>query len=243
MEAVELVPFAAYARAELASVMTAHVRFPALDEDVAATLSRGSMTGLLRERLGFEGVVVSDDLEMKAIADPAAAAVEAVRAGVDVLLVCHHPAVQHRVLDALVDATRKGHISDERLREAHARIDALVHRFVRPAEDWVTELGSVEHRRLVEELALAIAALQVAGRDPPPGTTPPGTAAPLGGRHRWRGASASERGAALRPPPVPRPRPCPGPAWLSRSGSVAASLRPAAECAAHERPRRLGEAP
>ncbi len=137
MEAVELVPFAAYARAGLASVMTAHVRFPALGEDVAATLSRGSMTGLLRERLGFQGVAVSDDLEMKAIADPAVAAVEAVRAGVDVLLVCHHPAVQHRVLDALVDATRKGHISDQRLREAHARIDVLVQRFVRPAEDRV----------------------------------------------------------------------------------------------------------
>ena len=112
------------------------------------------MTGLLRERLGFRGVAVSDDLEMKAIADPAAAAVEAVRAGVDVLLVCHHPAVQHRVLDALVDATRKGHISDQRLREAHARIDRLVQRFVRPAEDRVSELGSVEHDRLVEELAL-----------------------------------------------------------------------------------------
>jgi len=166
MEAVELVPFAAYARAGLASVMTAHVRFPALGEDVAATLSRGSMTGLLRERLGFQGVAVSDDLEMKAIADPATAAVEAVRAGVDVLLVCHHPAVQHRVLDALVDATRKGHISDQRLREAHARIDVLVQRFVRPAEDRVTELDSVEHRLLVEELALGTAALQVAGRDP-----------------------------------------------------------------------------
>ena len=108
LEAVELVPFRAYARAGLASVMTAHVRFPALGEDVAATMSRASITGLLRERIGFDGVVVSDDLEMKAISDPTAAAVDAVRAGVDVLLVCHHAAVQHRVLDALVAAARKG---------------------------------------------------------------------------------------------------------------------------------------
>ena len=166
LEAVELVPFQAYARAGLASVMTAHVRFPALGEDVAATMSHASITGLLRERIGFEGVVVSDDLEMKAIADPTAAAVHAVRAGVDVLLVCHHAAVQHRVLDALVAAARKGIVTEQRLREAHARIETLVGRFVRPSEDRVGELGSAEHRRMVEDLALGSPSLAVAGRDP-----------------------------------------------------------------------------
>lgn len=166
LEAVELVPFRAYARARLASVMTAHVRFPALGEDVAATMSRASIGGLLRERIGFEGVVVSDDLEMKAIADPAAAAVDAVRAGVDVLLVCHHAPVQHRVLDSLVAAARKGTITEQRLREAHARIDTLVGRFVRPAEDRIGELGSAEHRRMVEDLALGSPSPAVAGRDP-----------------------------------------------------------------------------
>jgi beta-N-acetylhexosaminidase len=171
LEAVELVPFRDYSRAGLASVMTAHVRFPALGEDVAATMSRASITGLLRQRIGFQGVVVSDDLEMKAIADPEAAAVEAVSAGVDVLLVCHHAAVQHRVLDALVAAVRRGQLPEERLRDAHARIDLLVQRFVRPAEDRVGELGSPEHRRMVEELALTSPAV-VSGRDP---TTRPGT--------------------------------------------------------------------
>jgi len=165
LEAVELVPFRAYARAGLASVMTAHVRFPALGEDVAATMSPASITGLLRRRVGFQGVVVSDDLEMKAITDPEAAAVDAVRAGVDVLLVCHHAAVQHRVLDALVAAARRGHLPEERLRDAHARIDLLVQRFVRPAEDRAGELGSAEHRRVVEELALA-SPVAVTGRDP-----------------------------------------------------------------------------
>ena len=166
LEAVELVPFRAYARAGLASVMTAHVRFPALGEDVPATMSRASITGLLRERLGFRGVVVSDDLEMKAISEPAVAAVEAVRAGVDVLLVCHHAAMQHRVLDALVAAARSGVLPEERLREAHARIDALVGRFVRPAEDRLGELGSAEHRRMVEDLSLDSPSPAVAGRDP-----------------------------------------------------------------------------
>jgi len=166
LEAVELVPFRAYAHAGLASVMTAHVRFPALGEDVAATMSRASITGLLRQRIGFVGVAVSDDLEMKAIADPEAAAVEAVRAGVDVLLVCHHAAVQHRVLDALVEAARKGHLPEERLRDAHRRIDVLVQRFVRPAEDRVGELGSAKHRQLLDDLALGTRPTAVAGRDP-----------------------------------------------------------------------------
>jgi beta-N-acetylhexosaminidase len=165
LEAVELVPFRAYARAGLASLMTAHVRFPALGEDVPATMSPASITGLLRRRVGFEGVVVSDDLEMKAISDPEAAAVDAVRAGVDVLLVCHHAAVQHRVLDALVAAVRKGHLSEERLRDAHSRIESLVERFVRAPEDRIGELGSPEHRRIVEELGLADPAA-LGGRDP-----------------------------------------------------------------------------
>jgi beta-N-acetylhexosaminidase len=145
--------------------MTAHVRFPALGEDVAATMSRASITGLLRQRLGFQGVVVSDDLEMKAITDPEAAAVDAVRAGVDVLLVCHHATVQHRVLDALVAAARRGHISEQRLREAHDRIESLVRHFVRGPEDRAAELGSAEHRRMAEEVAVGSPAA-VSGRDP-----------------------------------------------------------------------------
>jgi beta-N-acetylhexosaminidase len=91
--------------------------------------------------------------------------VDAVRAGVDVLLVCHHAAVQHRVLDALVAAVHRGHLSQERLRDAHARIESLVQRFVRGAEDRADELGSAEHHRLVEEIALG-SPVAVSGRDP-----------------------------------------------------------------------------
>jgi beta-N-acetylhexosaminidase len=163
LRAVELVPFGAYSRARLAAVMTAHVRFAALGDQVPATLSPRVMQGLLREELGFRGVAVSDDLEMKAIADPAEAAVEAVRAGVDVLLVCHHATVQRRVLDALVDAAERGHLTEQRIREAHARIEALVRRFARPPEDVVSALGSAEHRALAE----GIGSLEgLAGRDP-----------------------------------------------------------------------------
>lgn len=90
LERVELLPFAALAQ-RLPCIMTAHVVFDALDAGVPATLSRAVIHGLLREKLGFAGVVVSDDLEMKAISDHhglAEAACAAIAAGCDNLLVC-----------------------------------------------------------------------------------------------------------------------------------------------------------
>ncbi|HTM20892.1 MAG TPA: beta-N-acetylhexosaminidase, partial [Kofleriaceae bacterium] len=88
---VELLPFARAAAAGLPMIMTAHVLFSAIDRDLPATLSRAVITDLLRGQLGYRGVVVSDDLDMRAIADhmgAGPAAVAAIRAGCDVLLVC-----------------------------------------------------------------------------------------------------------------------------------------------------------
>jgi beta-N-acetylhexosaminidase len=90
LEQVELVPFRA-AAGTVGSVMTAHIVFRALDPDRPATLSRRVITGLLREQLRYDGLVVSDDLEMKAIADhwtAGEAAIEAIRAGCDLVLIC-----------------------------------------------------------------------------------------------------------------------------------------------------------
>src|SRR5262249_32742085 len=96
LDAVELEPFRRAAQAGLPMLMTAHVVFAALDPERPATLSEQVVTGLLRGQLGYRGVVASDDLDMRAIADHvgvAHAAVAAIRAGCDVLLVCrdeHH---------------------------------------------------------------------------------------------------------------------------------------------------------
>ncbi len=101
MREIELVPFCALAAAGVASAMTAHVVFEALDGQRPATLS-GPVMQLLREECGYDGCVVSDDLEMKAVADhfPLEEAVPAaLAAGVDALLVCHKAEVQHRAID------------------------------------------------------------------------------------------------------------------------------------------------
>lgn len=155
LRAIELLPFEAYAKAKLASVMTAHVVFEALDPSVPATMSKRAMGELLRGQLGFEGVIVSDDLEMKAIAANFTierAVVESLDAGVDCFLVCHHPEVQRKAIDAIVRAVASGRLRQEQVEAAHRRVSALVQRFARGPEERWAELGSPEHQRLAEGL-------------------------------------------------------------------------------------------
>ncbi|MBN2196276.1 MAG: beta-N-acetylhexosaminidase [Polyangiaceae bacterium] len=109
LRSVELSPFAAAAAAGLPSLMSAHVVFEALDPGVPATLSHRIATTLLRDELGFRGVLFSDDLEMRALADRLPieqTAVRAIEAGCDVLLVCHAPELQSRAHAALVERAR-----------------------------------------------------------------------------------------------------------------------------------------
>jgi beta-N-acetylhexosaminidase len=134
LRACELVPFHAAARAKVSCVMTTHVVFDALDPGTPATMSAPAVR-LLREEIGFRGVCVSDCLEMKAIADHfgcGAAAVRAIAAGVDALLVSHTAETQHEVVAHLAAAVMSGAIPEARVREAGARIAALAARHARP---------------------------------------------------------------------------------------------------------------
>lgn len=161
---VELVPFRAFARAGLASLMTAHVLFDALDPAVPATMSTRVLDGLLRKELGFDGVLVSDDLEMKAIADHYSveeATVLGTLAGVDLFLVCHRWDVQERCIEALVRAVESGRVPRARIDEAHRRLAALEARFAHPPADQLAQLGDAQHRALAEGLAS-----RFTGRDP-----------------------------------------------------------------------------
>ena len=125
---VELPPFRAAIQAGVASIMTAHVVFQAVDPDVPATMSRRVLQDILRGELGFRGAIVSDDLEMKAIADRmdlGEAALRAVEAGVDLLLCCHEAARQERIVAALAEAIASGRLPEARVRESLARIQPL----------------------------------------------------------------------------------------------------------------------
>ena len=133
LEAVEMVPFRAAIEAGLAAVMTSHILFLALDPALPATLSPAILTGLLRGELGFEGLIITDDLEMKGVADgwgAAEAAVLAVAAGADVLLCCHTEETQREIQQALVQAVATGRLSEARVDESVARIAAAKGRWV-----------------------------------------------------------------------------------------------------------------
>jgi beta-N-acetylhexosaminidase len=125
---VELPPFAAAVDAEVASIMTAHIMFPSLDRVRPATLSPDIMA-LLREDLAFDGVVMSDDLEMKAIADhysPQKIVEGGLEAGVDVFLVCRQAALRDEVLHRLERAR------DVYLEPALRRVEELKARYGGP---------------------------------------------------------------------------------------------------------------
>ncbi len=165
LERVELPPFRALARAGVASVMTAHVIFEPIDPVRPATFAPDVMR-LLRTDVGFDGCAISDDLEMKAIAEHYpldAVAPSVVAAGVDALLVCHHADVQHRAIDLVRAAAERGEIPAGRIAEARERVARLL-RFAGPPPD-----PAEARARLRTPAHLAVAAripALAAGHDP-----------------------------------------------------------------------------
>ena len=133
LEQVELVPFRAAIASGLAAIMTAHILFPALDPDLPATLSLRILTGLLRDSLDFQGVIITDCLEMKGVArgwGTPEAGVLAVLAGADILLCCHTWETQRALRDALVAAVQSGRIPERRIDESLVRIAAAKTKWV-----------------------------------------------------------------------------------------------------------------
>lgn len=131
LRSFDLPPFAAAIRARVAGVMTSHTVYPQLDSDQPATLSPRILGGLLRDELGYDGMIVTDDLEMGAIENDgtvAEAALVAFVAGADMLLICHeHPKIiaAYELLNKAVG----GEISEERVRKSLARIGEVRNRF------------------------------------------------------------------------------------------------------------------
>ena len=129
IESVELVPFRAAIMHGVDAIMTAHMAVPAIEPDpIPATLSRKVLTGLLRDELAFKGLVVTDAMEMQAIAalySQGEAAVRAIEAGADVLLM---PSDPEACIDAILKAVRSGRISRQRINSSAARVIAAKHR-------------------------------------------------------------------------------------------------------------------
>lgn len=106
-------------------ILVSHLKYPALDEEYPASLSSKIMTDLLRNELGYKGIIITDDMEMGAVAnhnDFRSIGVNAVKAGADIVLVCHEYEHQQEVYLGLLDAVNSGEISQERIDESVKRI-------------------------------------------------------------------------------------------------------------------------
>jgi beta-N-acetylhexosaminidase len=160
---VEWPPFEHAIQHGVASIMTAHVRYEALDPGSPATLSPAIIQSLLREQFRYDGVVLTDDLEMHAIIDHYGigdASVQAVQAGCDVLLICKDHEREVTAFHAMEAAVKAGRVSPARLRMSLARIEKLKARFVRPYKpvtisDARITVGCRTHKALLDSLLSA----------------------------------------------------------------------------------------
>ena len=163
----ELPPFQALVEAGVSFVMTAHILYPQIDPDRPATMSSRILDGILRKQLGFDRVVVSDDLDMSAVSDRFAgsgtAITEAFNAGCDMFIVARNKVVQDQsapdraILSAqfIADAVQSGALSEARLQKAFERINQVFEqRLETSLEPKVMAAATLsEHQRIATSLA------------------------------------------------------------------------------------------
>ena len=161
LDAIELVPFRRAIAERAATIMTAHVLVPALDEQQAASLSAAIVSRLLKSDFGFDGVVISDDLGMKAVSETlplAEAAVLSIAAGCDVVLLCNSkPDAHAAALEAVIAAVETGRILSSRIDDAFGRQRRVKERFAesfhRPKAGALDLVGCASHQTVAREMA------------------------------------------------------------------------------------------
>ncbi|MFD0692556.1 glycoside hydrolase family 3 protein [Paenibacillus sp. GCM10027628] len=163
IRSVELVPFVEAIRSDVDAIMSAHIYFPAFEpEKRPVTLSKAVLTGLLREELGFAGVIMTDCMEMNAIAEhygTVPAAVMAVEAGADLILISHSRDRQIAAIAAIERAVREGRLTEARIDASVARLLALKQRrgvlASRPGAAAAPAVGTAAHRAVAQRLSEA----------------------------------------------------------------------------------------
>lgn len=168
VNSVELVPFKAAVEADVAAIMSAHILYPALDTEYPATLSYKILTTILRRQLGYDGLIITDDLEMQAIDakyDTGDAAVMAIKAGADIVIIPWTLKKQQRAYNSLRQAVKTRKITETRLNESVRRIlksKAACGAFEKPyihienpnaINSPLTKIGSAKHREVAQNIA------------------------------------------------------------------------------------------
>jgi len=161
LQDVELVPFRKAIAADVATIMTAHLVVREFDEKVPATLSPAIVSTLLRGELGYKGVIVADDLEMKAVSASwpyAISGVLAAQAGCDILPVCEHEEAQVEVIESLIRAEESGELRRRDIDDSLLRIEAMIDKYALPYVEPVARLavaaaGTTESRLLASRIS------------------------------------------------------------------------------------------
>lgn len=172
LDALELAPFKALA-AQAPAMMTAHIVYPQIDPDRPATLSPQLIGGILRQDWGYDGVVITDALMMKAVAERfgyAKSAVMAIEAGADMVLAQGSPEEQLVAINALRDAFASGRLTRAQGETANRRLDALAAAYPARAVDDSAQRDA-DHALVAEAWAAGLTALR--------GATPPALDQPL----------------------------------------------------------------
>ncbi|WP_078382122.1 beta-N-acetylhexosaminidase [Sutcliffiella halmapala] len=168
LESLELIPFKETFDQDVDGVMVAHINFPAIEpENVPSTLSKRIVNGLLREKLGYDGVAMTDCMEMKAIIDYYGieeASIMAVEAGIDIVLISHTFERQYRAMEAVRKAVESGRISTEQVDRSVERILKLKEKRKLGEEtvSWaeaavlVSKEENLEYARVVSEKSMTL---------------------------------------------------------------------------------------
>jgi len=149
-----IAPFEAAIKGGVATIMTAHIRCHALDRYHPATLSGAILTGKLRIEMGFKGVIITDDMAMKGIADllpPADAAALALRAGADVLLIAHDLQLAGKLRQSLHEAVRHLLIDPDEIMDKIERVTAMRTKLAQIKRPPLDVIGCREHQELAKE--------------------------------------------------------------------------------------------
>lgn len=148
----ELIPFEDAIENNIEMIMMAHILLPSLDKDYPATLSKKIVHDLLRDEMGYEGVIVSDDMTMGAIVNNFTledACIDFLKAGGDILLVCHGEDNPRIVFDKIIDAVEIGELSMEEIDEKVYRILELKDRYLKVGN---VDLNLEELNNMAEEI-------------------------------------------------------------------------------------------
>lgn len=161
LESCELIPFKKAAKARVDMIMTSHIQFPKIDPEWPVTLSEIFIQKILRDDFRYRGLVITDDLGMKALADNYGVdeiPVRALKAGCDLLLYCNEPEVPPQAIEAVLGAVAQGSLSKANLQNSHQRIlevkkAKLAHVEMLPLNEALNLVGNAEHLKIAAAVA------------------------------------------------------------------------------------------